>query len=837
VSQVVRVAWYRFRTTFGHRRGGYLSVVLLIGLVGGLAMGAVAGARRTESSFPTYLASTNPFNAMILTAFDDPALGQSSGYNERIDAEIAHLRFVTGAATEVIFDGNINLNAITGVHSHFAPGETPPVIEGGLDGAYTTLDRLTLLKGRFASPGRADEAVMNAQAAKELGVHVGSVIHIPFYTDAETSSASYNGPPHLVAKVKLVGEVVSSTSVVESDIAALGSGMVVLSPALTRELAPCCAYVSGVGLRIEGGVTNAERVRAEAARISAISRLGIGGSPSLTSEVTDAQRAIKPEAVALGVFGGIAGLAVLLIAALMIDRLLIGQAEEAEVLRALGADRKMALSDGLTGLFAAIVIGAVLGVVVAVGLSPLTPLGPVRPVYPDPGVGFDWSVLGLGFLALIAVLGSVAFIFAGRELNRLMPSARPADASRQDIGVARTAAQLPVSVGTGVRFALESGRGRTTAPVRSAILGTLLAIVALVTTITFGASLDSLLSRPALYGWNWNYMMLSGFAGEEDLPGDQTAAFLNADHDVAAWSGVNFVGAKLDGQEVQMLAEEPGARVAPPVLSGHGLQASDQIVLGGTTLAALHKKVGDTVTFDNGRTRPQRLVIVGTATMPTIANGLEMGTGALAATGDFPSSLLNSQQSPIPGPNAILVRIRAGASPTAAYRSLQQIDRKVKAIRGAGDSAGGVVSVLRPAEIVNYRSMGTTPAILGAGLSIGALIALGLTLVASVRRRSRDLALLKTLGFTRRQLAVVIASQSSVAVLVGLVAGIPSGIVLGRALWDTFAHEINAVPAPTVPVTSIVLIALGALVLANIVAAVPERMAARTPTAWLLRAE
>jgi ABC-type lipoprotein release transport system permease subunit len=56
-------------------------------------------------------------------------------------------------------------------------------------------------------------------------------------------------------------------------------------------------------------------------------------------------------------------------------------------------------------------------------------------------------------------------------------------------------------------------------------------------------------------------------------------------------------------------------------------------------------------------------------------------------------------------------------------------------------------------------------------------------------------------------------------------------------LWDLFAHEISVVPAPAVPVTAVVLIAVGAVALGNLVAALPARMAARTPTALLLRAE
>jgi ABC-type antimicrobial peptide transport system permease subunit len=106
-----------------------------------------------------------------------------------------------------------------------------------------------------------------------------------------------------------------------------------------------------------------------------------------------------------------------------------------------------------------------------------------------------------------------------------------------------------------------------------------------------------------------------------------------------------------------------------------------------------------------------------------------------------------------------------------------------------------------------------------------------------VRRRRRELALLKTLGFTARQLSSVVAWQATVAVVAGAIIGVPLGIILGRTLWDLFAHEISVVPAPAVPVTAVVLIAVGAVALGNLVAALPARMAARTPTALLLRAE
>jgi len=101
-----------------------------------------------------------------------------------------------------------------------------------------------------------------------------------------------------------------------------------------------------------------------------------------------------------------------------------------------------------------------------------------------------------------------------------------------------------------------------------------------------------------------------------------------------------------------------------------------------------------------------------------------------------------------------------------------------------------VLGVQRPAEIANYQSTGASPGILAAGLAVGAVVALGLTLGASVRRRRRDIALLKTLGFTSRQLAVAVAWQASVAAIVGIILGVPVGIALGRWLWDLFARSI-----------------------------------------------
>ena len=115
----------------------------------------------------------------------------------------------------------------------------------------------------------------------------------------------------------------------------------------------------------------------------------------------------------------------------------------------------------------------------------------------------------------------------------------------------------------------------------------------------------------------------------------------------------------------------------------------------------------------------------------------------------LPASVRNQFNLSPAGPNAELVRLKAGADPTTALRSLNRIAAEVSTPQ---NYTSQVYGVQRPAEIVNYRSMGATPLILGLGLTAGAVTALGLTLVASVRRRRRSMAILRTLGFTGRQL-------------------------------------------------------------------------------------
>jgi hypothetical protein len=825
------VAWFRFWATFRRRLGGYLALVLLIGLIGGVAMGALAAARRTQSSYSAFLANTNPSDVSVNLTIPNNEAGAIVGYDAKIIDTIRHLPHVSSV------ESYAELNAYPLNRDGTLNNVSVPV-EGSVDGLYFDMDRLTITQGRMADPTRVDEVVMSANVLAHFGLHVGSVVPWGFYANADSTEPGLFEPnqiPHLRVDLKVVGVGLFNDAVVQDDIEAENSIFVVFTPALTRQLTECCTQNSVVALQLARGSHDVAAVEAE---ITQAVPPGVQLSDTISSiGVAKTERAIKPESIALGVFGLIAMLATLLIAAQFIGRQLRLGDDDIDALRALGASSAMTATDGLIGVVGSVMVGALLGLGVAAGLSPLAPIGPVRPFYPTRGIVFDWTVLAFGALVLIVVPSMAAVALATMGARRRTPL-RSRFATPRHSRVARLAAGAGPSAPTvvGIGFALEPGRGRNTVPVRSAILGATLAVVVVVSTVIFAASFHALVSQPALYGWNWDYE-LSGGGGVGAVPEQQSAELLKADSDVAEWSGVYFWGAELDGQTVHVIGATLNAPVGPPLLSGRSLAADDEVVLGAATLAQLGKHVGDSVLASIDSTTPTKLRIVGTATMPTVGfsgSHSTMGEGAVLSYRLIPAADRNVVGNVPAGPEAIFVRLRGGVD---RDKALEALNRMAASLTLPTNYGVEVLSVQRPAEIVNFRSMTTMPLILGVALATGATCALALTLATSVRRRRRDLALLKTLGFTRRQLAAAIAWQSTVAVGIGVVIGVPTGLIVGRSLWDLFANEIHAVPAPIVPILTIAIISVGALILANVVAAIPAQNAGRTPATLLLRGE
>ena len=150
---------------------------------------------------------------------------------------------------------------------------------------------------------------------------------------------------------------------------------------------------------------------------------------------------------------------------------------------------------------------------------------------------------------------------------------------------------------------------------------------------------------------------------------------------------------------------------------------------------------------------------------------------------------------------------------------------------------GDVSLPMAPTNLVNFGQDVNFPVILGSVLIVFGVAALLHVLVVSVTRRRQEVGLLKSLGFLRRQVASTVLWQTTTVALIGLVVGVPLGVAIGRLVWRAFADYLGVVPVPVVTLWEIGAIALGTLVVANLLAVGPAIVAARIRPASLLRAE
>ena len=73
--------------------------------------------------------------------------------------------------------------------------------------------------------------------------------------------------------------------------------------------------------------------------------------------------------------------------------------------------------------------------------------------------------------------------------------------------------------------------------------------------------------------------------------------------------------------------------------------------------------------------------------------------------------------------------------------------------------------------------------------------------------------------------------------IIGLVLGVPLGIAAGRWLWALFADQVGIPPSVAVPLAAALILPPATLLLANLIAALPGRAAAKTQPAVVLRTE
>jgi ABC-type antimicrobial peptide transport system permease subunit len=184
------------------------------------------------------------------------------------------------------------------------------------------------------------------------------------------------------------------------------------------------------------------------------------------------------------------------------------------------------------------------------------------------------------------------------------------------------------------------------------------------------------------------------------------------------------------------------------------------------------------------------------------------------------------------GPNVLFVRFRHGVDRVAATARLQDLSNQL------GDyNSIAVTPVQRPAEIVNANDITGSSSLLAIAVAVASLASFALALAALIRRRARDLALLRAIGFSGRQVTTAVSGAATAIVLGGLLIGVPLGAIVGRLLWRGFAGQLDVLAHPVFPTVAVVVTIVVALVAANGFAALASRRARTVPAASVLRDE
>ncbi|HEV3354790.1 MAG TPA: FtsX-like permease family protein [Acidimicrobiales bacterium] len=822
----------RLRAELRARWRAWAAVALLIGLVGSVVLTTAVGARRTDTAYARYLRRSHAADVLVSPS--------NRGLPDYYPA-LARLPQVAALGVGVGLQGFVpNVSAPAGAPASEALGAGFQVLAPADTQLGFSVGRPKVTAGRMFRADRADEAVAEKGLADLLHLHVGDTLH---FVVAPTTASGADISKARPMSIKVVGLVVARDNVVPVN-ALASSPTLVATPALLRQFQSdvqtyeTYTAFDGGFVRLKPGASRSAFSRDAQELATHYPETGAPDQPIFVADEHEqaaaVEHAIRPQAAALALFSLLAALSALFVLGQILSRQLFLAADENPTLMALGMGRNQLFALGLAEAGIVATAGAVLAAVIAALASPYTPIGPARIAEPHPGFAINWAILGIGLLATVALLVARVAWPAWRYASaHAAVEAENVDRPSRLVEEA-TRVGAPASAAVGIRLALEPGRGRTAVPVRSALAGTVVAVAAVAAAFTFGNNLVRLVHTPKLYGQTWSVAVDTQFGR---LPPNATVNLLQKQKGVTGWTFGDHADVTIAGKNVATIGLTPGRgpELWPKIVDGRAPSAPDEIVLGSKTLAAAHRHVGDTIVVTPQRAdRGQPMHIVGRAVFPFFGQGsfTPTGLGDGAAIQDPPRDA--SPDDPA-GYNFVLVRMApgTGAAAIASFR------RNIEQATGLcpQDQVCGVETAKRPVDILNYTRIQATPLALAGLLALLAVATIAHLLVTSIRRRRRDLAVLKTMGFVRPQVSSAVAWQATTLVGVALLVGVPLGAAAGRWVWQEFAFRIGIAPDPRVPLITLLLFIPVAVVVANLLAAGPGWVAGRLKPAPVLRTE
>jgi putative ABC transport system permease protein len=800
----------RARTNLRSRVRSACLLILAIAIAGGATIAALAGARRTDTAVDRFVAYEKPEQGGVIA---DPALYPQITRLPTVESGTQLARF---GFLPVDADGrpqpDNNLGAI-GVDSFDA-------------------GRPMLVSGQLPRTDRVDEVAINGSAMTNEHLGIGSTIRFRAFTPAQAQAVL--GPARLVPKGPLItARVVGivrfptdlSTAQITPGVSYTGSDSAFFTPAFLEKYKDRVALLGGLLLtiRLRGLPASLPALQADVARITHGRGQVFIGSDDLAA-AAQARHATSVEALALLIFGGLAGIVTLALIGQAFARQVHLGAEDDESLRAMGMTRGQLVAGAVLASASISIAGAALAVAVAVLASPLMPIGLARQAEVHRGVSVDGAVLVAGFLVIIVVLTAWASLVSWHATRSTGPRGSGQGRVRRASRMARTLRQAgwPPAATLGTSMTFEPGGGASAVPVRTALVSGVIAVVVVAGALTFGANLSRLAGHPRLQGWNWDVAV--GNPHSDDIS-KMATPILTRDSNIDAISAIanaeSVIGARLAGRDAAVFGiDAVKGDGLIPYTAGRAPASLDEIALGARTMDDLHLRVGDRVPLTAGG-RPRSMIITGRLLLtPSVVNdSVSLGQGAVVSNRTLQAL---GAEAPV---NEFLVRFAPG------------VDRAAETARLQSEFPGTVLPAVRPPDIENLRRVDQLPALLAGLFALIALLTVGNTLVNTVSRRRHDVAVLRTLGFLKRQVSAMVAWQATTFALLAIVLGLPIGAALGRVTWTVVTNRLGLPPDTVVPGLQLALVGLIAVVLVNVIAVFPRVLATRRPPATVLHAE
>jgi hypothetical protein len=816
---------------------GLLGIVAVLALGLGAAVTAVEAADRTLSAYPHYVERNDVADLVV-----NPVLA-----NPRTQEIMESTPGVRRAVSDSLLTGApVGSEDDEGAFLQFRVSQ---------DGRYVDQDRPIVRDGRMIRSG--NEVFLSVPAAAELEAEVGEIVEIGFFgVNPDDPTGVELGPMVRQVDLTVVGIGTFADGVLPDELFPRQYALVTPEAAgsadclqaqfgpddprdpeelLLASVPPDCAMTYRYwSLDLEGGQAAAPEVAAELGRRfqeengnlpPSLSAAGVGYFliPTFTAaDQRSIREALGPAVTSLWVFGVVAGLTAVGAALVLLVRQLRRRDAELAVWRGLGLGRAArAVAIGIAP-GAAAALGIAGAVVVALVASPVGPVASARTVVPHPG-------RSLGAVALLATLVGLALVMAGVAVAAWRRALHADGRGERVTTMARWSAPATASPFVALGLAAAT-RGRDAA---MAAAGVGVAVAAVTATLLYGTAIGDLVDQPDRYGWtfdeavfaNYGYGPIQLDAVEEDL--DRP--------DVTGW-GTAYVSGDLtiDGETVPALAGREGfdrLLADLPVVEGRLPSGGAEVAVGASTAEDLSLAVGDEVAVASPFGE-RNATVTGLVVLPDIgpfqSDRTSLATGALV-------------------PEDLLLDVFAGTQedagvPAADYLDSQSAIVLMDAAEGADldalaadidealprwDPTGFGVAYtepVRPPTIIDLAAVRGLPSALAGLFALAMAGAVVAGLASCFRARRVELAVVRALGAVRRQRRASLRIQALATAVLGMVVGLPVGVVLARSAFRRLVDDIGVVDDVTMAVGLVAVIGLAAVAASLVAAEVLARL-------------